>query len=63
MKNGKKLFILIEAVLGAMVLIVVLLMVMEKRDGGLDKVSVIISNEGDNQRTALRYGIEMAAED
>lgn len=63
MKNGKKLFILIEAVLGAMVLIVVLPMVMEKRDGGLDKVSVIIPNAEDNQWTAFRYGLEMAAED
>lgn len=63
MKNGKKLFILIEAVLGAMVLVVALLMLMEKRDSGLDKISVIMPNAEDNQWAAFRYGLEMAAED
>lgn len=63
MKNGKRLFILIEAVLGTMVLIVALLMLMEKRDNGLNKISVIIPNAEDNQWAAFRYGLEMAAED
>ena len=63
MKNGKKLFILIEAALGAMVLVVALLMLMEKRDNGLEKIAVVIPNAEDNQWAAFRYGLEMAAED
>ena len=63
MKNGKKLFILIEAALGAMVLVVALLMLMEKRETGLEKIAVVIPNAEDNQWAAFRYGLEMAAED
>lgn len=63
MEKGRKWFVLIEALLGAMVLVVALLMLMEKRDGGLNKISVIIPNAEDNQWAAFRYGLKMAEED
>lgn len=63
MNNGKRLFILIEAALGVMVLIVALLMLMENRDSGVNKVSVIMPNAEDSQWIAFRYGLEMSAQD
>lgn len=63
MKNGKRLFVFIEMALAAMVLMVALLMLRERRENGLEKVSVIVQNSDDNQWAAFRYGLEMAAED
>lgn len=63
MNNGKRLFILIEAALGVMVLIVALLMIMENHDSGSSKVSVILPNAEDSQWAAFRYGLEMSAQD
>ncbi len=63
MKNDKKVFILIEAVLAVMVLITALLMFLEKNEKRLDKVSVIVQNSDDNQWSAFSYGLKMAAQD
>ncbi len=63
MKNSKKLFILIESVLAVLVIIVAILMVQEKNGRALYKVSVIIKNSDDNQWSAFKYGLKMAAED
>lgn len=63
MKNSKKLFILIESVLAVLVIIVAILMVQEKNGRALYKVSVIIQNSDDNQWSAFKYGLKMAAED
>ncbi len=63
MKNSKRLFILIEAVLAVMVVILAAVMLREKNGKALDKVSVIIQNSDDNQWSAFKYGLRMAAED
>ena len=63
MKNSKRLFILIEAVLAVMVVILAAVMLREKNGKALDKVSVIIQNSDDNQWFAFKYGLRMAAED
>lgn len=49
MKNSKRLFILIEAVLAAMVIVLAFVMLQEKNGRDLDKVSVIIPNSDDNR--------------
>lgn len=63
MKKSKKKFILIEAVLAVMVIVLIFLMFREKYGENLNKVSVIIQNSDDNQWAAFKYGLEMAAED
>lgn len=63
MKNGKKLFFLTEAVLGALVLVMVVLMLQEQSDQGTLRVSVILQNAEDSQWDAFRYGLKMAAQD
>lgn len=63
MKNNKKLFISIEAALAAMILMLGIIIFLEKSGENLCKVSVIIQNSEDNQWSAFRYGLEMAAED
>lgn len=63
MKNSKKVFILTEAVLGVLAVLLAALMLLEENEGELYKVSVIIDNSEDNQWTAFRYGLRMAATD
>lgn len=63
MKNSKRLFILIEAVLAVMVMVLAFVMLRERNGKDLDKVSVIIQNSDDGQWSAFKYGLRMAAED
>lgn len=63
MKNGKKMFILIEIILAVMVIVLASAMLQEKGEKEVDKVSVIIQNSDDNQWAAFKYGLKMAAED
>lgn len=63
MKNSRKIFILIESALAVMVLIVAVLMMLEKNGRDSDKVSVIIQDSDDNQWSAFKYGLKMAAAD
>lgn len=63
MKNDKKVFILIEAVLAAIVLAMAIFLLSEKSERDMDKVSVIVQNSGDNQWAAFIYGLKMAAAD
>ena len=63
MKNSKRLFILIEAVLAVMVMVLAFVMFRERNGKDLDKVSVIIQNSDDGQWSAFKYGLRMAAED
>ena len=63
MKNSKRLFILIEAVLAVMVMVLAFVMLRERNGQDLDKVSVIIQNSDDGQWSAFKYGLRMAAED
>ena len=63
MKNSKKVFILTEAVLGVLVLILAVIMLSDRNGKEPYKVSVIIENSEDNQWAAFRYGLRMAAKD
>lgn len=63
MKNSKKVFILTEAVLGVLVLILAVIMLLDRNGKEPYKVSVIIENSEDNQWAAFRYGLRMAAKD
>ena len=44
MKNGKKIFILVETFLGLMVFVLVMFMFLEKNEKKQEKISVIIQN-------------------
>lgn len=63
MKNDKKMFILIEAVLAVLVLIVAFAMLWGRIGRDQDKISVIVRNSDDTQWSAFKYGLRMAAED
>ncbi len=63
MKNSKRFFVFIEAALAVMILIVVFIMLREKNSGEQQSVSVIVRDSDDNQWSAFRYGLKMAAED
>ena len=61
MRNINKTFILIEAVLAAAVAVMATMMIRENTRGDLGKVSVIVQDSDDNQCTAFKYGLRMAA--
>lgn len=63
MKNSRKMFILIEGILAALVIIMASIMLWERNEGDTDRISVIIRNSDDNQWAAFKYGLRMAAED
>ena len=63
MKKDKKMFILIEAVLGTMVIILAFIMLREKNEEQGYQISVIVENSDDKQWSAFKYGLMMAAED
>lgn len=63
MKNSKKVFLLIEIVLGTMVIIMAFFMIRERSGENLERVSVIVQKSDDNQWKAFQYGLKMAAED
>lgn len=61
MKNSKKLFILVEVILGVMVIWLMLFTVWSgKRENEL-KVSVIVQNPDSKEWSAFKYGVKMAA--
>lgn len=63
MKKDKKMFILIEAVLGTMVILLAFIMLREKNEEQSYQISVIVENADDKQWSAFKYGLKMAAED
>lgn len=63
MKNSKKMFILTEAVLAGLVIIVAFATFQERIGEERGKISVIIRNSDDNQWAAFKYGLRMAAQD
>mgnify|MGYP002765429103 CR=1 FL=1 len=63
MKNNRKTFVLIECVLGILVLISVLFMMQQQKEGSKTKIVVMIENSDDSRWAAFKYGIKMAAED
>lgn len=63
MKVSKKSFIITEAVLGILVLILVVMMLRENNGEPLGRVSVIVRDSDNAQWAAFKYGIRMAAQD
>lgn len=63
MKNSKKMFILTEAVLMVLVIVLAFVMLWGKNEKDRHKVSVIVQNSDDTQWSAFKYGLKMAAED
>ena len=63
MKNSKRAFVLTEVALGIMVVIMTFIMIQGRNAKDTDKVSVIIPNSDDNEWSAFRYGLRMAAQD
>lgn len=63
MKKDKKMFILIEAVLGTMVVLLAFVMLHEKNEEQSYQIAVIVENADDKQWSAFKYGLKMAAED
>lgn len=56
-------FILIEAVLGTMVVLLAFVMLREKNEEQSYQISVVVENADDRQWFAFKYGLKMAAED
>lgn len=63
MKNSKKYFIITEAVLGALVLVLVAAMLVGGSRESAGRVAVIVSDSEDAQWAAFKYGLRMAARD
>lgn len=63
MKNKKNTFIIVEAALVVMVIILAFIMYREQMGTDQFKISVIIPNSDTSQWDAFRYGLRMAAED
>lgn len=63
MKNSRKYFILIETVLAVIVLALAFILIREKSGKSYKKVSVIVQNSDDNQWSAFKYGLKLAAQD
>lgn len=63
MKNDKKTFILIEAVLAVLILVLAVVMISEKAQGDRYKILVVVPNSDDRQWAAFKYGLKMAASD
>ncbi len=63
MTNSKKWFIVTEASMAVLVLVLALLLFLEKKWNEPRLVSVIVQNSDDSQWSAFRYGLKMAAQD
>lgn len=63
MRNSKRVFILIEGILAVLVVILICMMAFQRNGKDLHKISVIVQNSDDDQWSAFKYGLEMAAED
>lgn len=63
MKVSKKSFIITEAVLGILVLILAVMMLRENNGEPLGRVSVIVRDSDNAQWAAFKYRIRMAAQD
>ncbi len=63
MKNSRKEFILTEAVLAVLIILVAFAMFREKNSVQRDKISVIVQGSDSSRWSAFKYGIRMAAAD
>lgn len=63
MKKSKKMFILTETVLAAVLLLMIAAMLREKRAGERARVSVILCDSDSSSWSAFKYGVRAAAQD
>ena len=63
MKNSKKIFILTEAVLAGLLVLVAFLMLWEKNGKDPDRIAAVIQDSGSSRWAAFKYGLREAAED
>lgn len=63
MKNHRKVFILAESVLAALLVLLVARMFWEKNGESRYKISVVIQNSDSSQWASFQYGLKMAAQD
>ena len=63
MKNSRRNFIIIEAVLALLAAAVTALMLQGQNRENREKIAVIVQDSDDSQWTALKYGLKMAAKD
>lgn len=63
MKSSKKVFILTEAILAVLVVIVSIAMLWGKNGEDRSRISVIIQDSDSSRWAAFKYGLRMAAQD
>lgn len=63
MKSSKNIFILTEAVLAVMVVLVAAGMLWGRNGEKNSRISVIVRNSDDSRWAAFKYGLQMAAQD
>ncbi len=63
MNKSKKIFVITELVLAGLIILMAFIIFQEKRGKALGKISVIIQDSDDNQWSAFKYGLKMAARD
>lgn len=63
MKNSKKIFILTEAVLAGLLVLVAFLMLWEKNGKEPDRIAAVIQDSGESRWAAFKYGLREASED
>ena len=63
MISGRKAFIRTEIILGILVVIVLGFIVYNKINSGKEKIAVIVPNVDENQWSAFKYGLKMAAQE
>lgn len=61
MKHGKRSFMITEAILGILVILVLGFIIYNKNGRDLEKIAVIIPDVDESQWSAFKYGLKMAA--
>lgn len=61
--ENKKQWLILEAVLAALVILVAVAMLQKKNGEEQDKISIIVQNSDDYQWSAFKYGLKMASDD
>lgn len=63
MKNSGKMFILLEAMLAVLVIVVAMAVMRENYQGKVHRVSVVLPDSDDAKWASFKYGLKMAAQD
>lgn len=63
MKSNRKMFFLIEGILGILLIIMVLVTIEKRQGEDLKRIAVLIQNSDENRWSAFKYGLKMAAQD